>query len=52
MESLTFETIVLARFAFGFLVWLGATGRAHYLGEDVGQVPLLAPGTIAAANCV
>ena len=42
---------MLARFAFGFLVWLGATARAHYLGEDVGQVPLLAPGTIAAASC-
>ena len=52
VESLTFETIVLAPFAFGFLVWLGATGRAHFLGEGVGHVLLLAStGVVTASRC-
>ncbi len=49
VESLTFETIVLAPFAFGFLVWLGATGGAHYLGEGVGHVALLASTGVVTA---
>ena len=49
VESLTFETIVLAPFAFGFLVWLGATGRAHFLGEGVGHVLLLASTGVVTA---
>ena len=49
VESLTFETIVLAPFAFGFLLWLGATGRAHFLGEGVGHVVLLASTGVVTA---
>jgi len=49
VESLTFETIVLAPFAFGFLVWLGATGRGHFLGEGVGHVLLLASTGVVTA---
>ncbi len=49
VESLTFETIVLAPFAFGFLVWLGATGRAHFLGDGVGHVVLLASTGVVTA---
>jgi len=49
VESLTFETIVLAPFAFGFLVWLGTTGRGHFLGEGVGHVLLLASTGVVTA---
>ena len=49
VESLTFETIVLAPFAFGFLVWLGATGRGHFLGDGVGHVLLLASTGVVTA---
>jgi chloramphenicol-sensitive protein RarD len=49
VESLTFETIVFAPFAFGFLVWLGTTGRGHFLGEGVGHVLLLASTGVVTA---
>ena len=49
VESLTFETIVLAPFALGFLIWLGATGQAHYLGNGVGHVVLLASTGVVTA---
>ncbi|MCW2757286.1 MAG: RarD protein superfamily transporter [Nocardioidaceae bacterium] len=41
VESLAFETAVLAPVALGYLVWLGATGRDHLTGYGAGHVLLL-----------
>ena len=41
VESLTFETIVLAPLAVSYLVWLGATGGGHVVGHGVGHAVLL-----------
>jgi chloramphenicol-sensitive protein RarD len=42
VESLTFETTVIAPFALGFLVVIGATGAGHFGTEGVGHALLLA----------
>jgi len=49
IESLTFETAVIAPFALGYLVWLGSTGRAHFTGEGPGHVVLLLASGIVTA---
>ncbi len=41
VESLTFETLVLAPLAIGYLVWLGARGEAHFLGHGAGHSVLM-----------
>ncbi len=33
VESLTFETLVLAPVALGYLVWLGGSGDGHFVGH-------------------
>lgn len=42
VESLTFETLVLAPLALGYLVWLGVDGGGHFIGHGVGHSFLLA----------
>ncbi len=49
VESLTFETIVLAPFALAFLIWLGVRGDAHFLGDGIGHVLLLASTGVVTA---
>jgi chloramphenicol-sensitive protein RarD len=41
VESLTFETLVLAPLALGYLTWLGITGRGHFAGHGAGHATLL-----------
>lgn len=41
VESLTFETIVLAPLAVGYLIWLGVDGGGHVVGHGVGHAVLL-----------
>ncbi|MCZ4497848.1 MAG: RarD protein superfamily transporter [Marmoricola sp.] len=41
VESLTFETLVLAPLAAGYLVWLAATGGSHFVGYGAGHTALL-----------
>ena len=41
VESLTFETIVLAPLAVSYLVWLGVTGGGHVVGHGAGHAALL-----------
>jgi chloramphenicol-sensitive protein RarD len=49
VESLTFETLVLAPVAVGFLVWLGARGEGHFLSEGVDHAFLLATTGVVTA---
>lgn len=42
VESLTFETMVLAPVAVGYLVWLAAAGESHFGSEGAGHAALLA----------
>ncbi|GAA4080082.1 EamA family transporter RarD [Nocardioides kongjuensis] len=49
IESLAFETAVIAPFALGYLVWLGSTGRAHFAGEGPGHVFLLVASGVVTA---
>jgi chloramphenicol-sensitive protein RarD len=42
VPSLTFETLVLAPVALGYLVWLTASGHSHFTGHGAGHVVLLA----------
>ena len=49
VESLTFETLVLAPVAVGYLVWLGWTGDSHFLGHGAGHTLLLASTGIVTA---
>jgi chloramphenicol-sensitive protein RarD len=42
VESLTFETLVLAPVAIGYLVWIGTRGESHVIGYGVGHAVLLA----------
>ncbi|WP_307723153.1 EamA family transporter RarD [Pimelobacter simplex] len=49
IESLTFETAVIAPFALVFLVWLGRSGEGHFLGEGVGHVALLVGSGVVTA---
>lgn len=41
VESLTYETLVLAPIALGYLVWLGASGHGHFVGHGAGHTLLL-----------
>lgn len=41
VESLTFETIVIAPIALGYLAWLGAAGEQHFTGNGVGHAVLM-----------
>lgn len=41
IESLTFETLVLAPVAVGFLIWLNVSGRGHFVGHGAGHASLL-----------
>ena len=41
VESLTYETLVLAPLAIGYLVWLGSRGEGHFVSEGTGHVLLL-----------
>jgi len=49
VESLTFETLVLAPIAVGYLIWLGASGSGHFVGHGVGHTFLLASTGIVTA---
>jgi chloramphenicol-sensitive protein RarD len=49
VESLTFETLVLAPVALGYLFWLGASGDSHFTGHGTGHVLLLASSGIVTA---
>lgn len=42
VESLTFETLLLAPLALGYLTWIGVAGGSHTFGYGVGHVLLLA----------
>jgi chloramphenicol-sensitive protein RarD len=41
VESLTFETLVLAPVALGYLVWLSVAGRGHFTTAGAGHAALL-----------
>jgi len=49
VESLTFETALIAPFALGYLAWLGAAGDARFAGDGWGHVLLLASSGIVTA---
>jgi chloramphenicol-sensitive protein RarD len=49
IESLAFETAVIAPFALAFLAWLGTTGDAHFTSEGVGHVLLLMSAGVVTA---
>jgi len=42
VESLTFETLLLAPIAAGYLIWIGVSGDQHFLGHGGGHSLLLA----------
>jgi chloramphenicol-sensitive protein RarD len=42
VESLTFETLLLAPLAIGFLIWTGFQGESHFLTDGAGHAVLLA----------
>lgn len=41
VESLTFETIVLAPLAFSYLIWIGVNGESHVIGYGLGHAVLM-----------
>lgn len=41
VESLTFETVVLAPIALGYLMWLGIAGHQHFTGNGLGHAGLM-----------
>ncbi|MCW2785422.1 MAG: RarD protein superfamily transporter [Marmoricola sp.] len=41
VESLTFETLVLAPVAVAYLIWIGTRGESHFLGHGTGHAFLL-----------
>jgi chloramphenicol-sensitive protein RarD len=41
VESLTFETLVLAPVAVGYLAWIGAHGEGNFVGHGLGHSALL-----------
>jgi chloramphenicol-sensitive protein RarD len=49
VESLTFETLVLAPVALGFLIWLATQGEGHFATEGVGHSLLLTTTGIVTA---
>ncbi len=50
IESLAFETAVIAPFALGYLAWLGASGGAHFASEGAGHVALLVASGLVTAT--
>jgi chloramphenicol-sensitive protein RarD len=49
VESLTFETLVLASVALGYLVWLGGAGESHFTGHGTGHMLLLMSAGVVTA---
>jgi chloramphenicol-sensitive protein RarD len=49
IESLTFETAVLAPIALGYLLWLGSTGDAHFADQGAGHLLLLVAAGVVTA---
>lgn len=49
IESLAFETAVIAPFAATYLIWLGVAGQAHFAGEGAGHVALLVASGVVTA---
>jgi chloramphenicol-sensitive protein RarD len=49
VESLTFETLVLAPVALGYLVWLGGAGESHFTGHGTGHMLLLMSAGVVTA---
>ncbi len=49
VESLTLETVVLAPFALGFLVWLSSRGEGNFAGHGADHVLLLAVSGVVTA---
>jgi chloramphenicol-sensitive protein RarD len=49
VESLAFETTVIAPFALVFLVILGATGHGHFIGHGTGHIALLLSSGVVTA---
>jgi chloramphenicol-sensitive protein RarD len=49
IESLAFETALIAPFAIGFLAWLSTTGDSHFTSEGVGHVLLLMSAGVVTA---
>lgn len=49
VESLTYETLVLAPVAAGYLLWVGAAGQGHFTGHGLGHSLLLATTGIVTA---
>ena len=49
IESLAFETSLIAPFALGYLAWLGTTGDAHFASEGAGHVLLLMSSGVVTA---
>lgn len=41
IESLTFETVLVAPLALGYVLWLGQTGAGHFTTEGTGHALLL-----------
>jgi chloramphenicol-sensitive protein RarD len=41
VESLSFETLVLAPLAIGYLIWIGFRGESHVVGYGAGHAALL-----------
>ena len=49
IESVTFETLVIGPIAFGYLLWLGATGESAFVGHGVAHAMLFATTGIVTA---
>lgn len=49
IESLAFETAMIAPFALGFLAWLSTTGDSHFTSEGAGHVLLLMSAGVVTA---
>jgi chloramphenicol-sensitive protein RarD len=53
VESLTFETLVLAPVALAYLIWLTAAGHSHFTGHGAGHMVLLvATGLVTAVPLI
>lgn len=50
VESLTFETLVLAPVALGYLFWLGSSGDSHFGGNGTSHALLLASTGLVTAG--
>lgn len=49
IESLAFETAVIAPFAATYLLWLGLAGEAHFASDGAGHVALLVASGVVTA---